>query len=88
MRLIDPYLGKGHKLYIDDYYTSPILFHDLYQRQTGACGALRLNRKGVPQELKTVKLKKGESVAKSNGILQLLKWKDKQDVHVYLNTQC
>jgi len=82
MRLMDPYLGKGHKLYVDNYYTSPILFHDLYQRQTGACGTLRVNRKGVPQELKTVKLKKGESVAMSNGILQLLKWKDKRDVHM------
>ena len=26
MRLIVPYLKKGHKLYVDNYYTSPILF--------------------------------------------------------------
>lgn len=39
MRLINPYLGKVHKLYVENYYTSPILFHDLFQRQTlvGPC---------------------------------------------------
>lgn len=82
MRLITPYLGRGHKLYVDNYYMSPILFHDLFQRQTGACGTMRVNRKGVPADLKTVKLKKGESVAMTNGTLQLLKWKDKRDVHM------
>lgn len=43
---------------------------------------MRANRKGVPADLKTVKLKKGESVAMTNGTLQLLKWKDKRDVHM------
>ncbi|CAC5395839.1 unnamed protein product [Mytilus coruscus] len=81
MRLMQPYLNKGHKLYVDNYYTSPILFHDLRQLGTGACGTLRSNRKGVPDDIKNVKLKKGESVAMTNGILQILKWKDKRDVH-------
>ena len=82
MRLINPYLGKGHKLYVDNYYTSPILFHDLYQRQNGACGTMHINRKGVPADLKTVKLKEGESLVMTNGTLQLLKWEDKRDVHM------
>ena len=82
MQLINSYLGKGHKLYVDNYYTSPILFHDLYQRQNCDCGTMRINRKGVPADLKTVKLKKGESLAMTNGTLQLLKWKDKRDVHM------
>ena len=82
MRLINPYLGKGHKLYVDNYYTSPILFHDLCQHQIGACGTMRINRKGVPADLKTAKLKKGESLAMTNGTLQLLKWRDKRDIHM------
>ncbi|XP_062570286.1 piggyBac transposable element-derived protein 4-like [Saccostrea cucullata] len=80
MRLMNPYLGKGHKLYVDNFYTSPILFHDLFQRRTGACGTMRVNRKGVPADLKTVKLKKGESVAMTNWTLQLLNCK--RDVHM------
>ncbi|XP_033731218.1 piggyBac transposable element-derived protein 4-like, partial [Pecten maximus] len=80
MRLMNPYLGKGHKLYVDNYYTLPVLFHDLRQKQTGACGTMRANRKGVPVEVKEVKLKKGENVAVNNGTLQVLKWKDKRNV--------
>ena len=82
MRLVKPYLKKGHKLFVDNYYTSPILFHDLRELGTGGCGTLRANRKGVPDDIKSVKLKKGESVAMTNGILQILKWKDKRDVHI------
>ena len=81
-RLVKPYLKKGHKLFVDNYYTSPILFHDLRELGTGGCGTLRANRKGVPDDIKSVKLKKGESVAMTNGILQILKWKDKRDVHM------
>nr|XP_022314098.1 uncharacterized protein LOC111118777 [Crassostrea virginica] len=53
------------------------------QHQTGPCGTMCINRKGVPADLKTVKLKKGESLAMTNGTLQLLKWKDKRDVHMF-----
>ena len=73
MRLIEPYLGKGHKFFVYNYYTSPILFHDLYQQQTGACGTLRVNHMGVPADLKTSKLIKGEGVAMTIGTLQILK---------------
>ena len=82
MRLMNPYLNKGHKLFVDNYYTSPILFHDLRKLGTGGCGMLRANRKGVPDDIKSVKLKKGESVAMTNEILQILKWKNKRDVHI------
>ena len=59
LRLIQPYLGNGHTLFVDNYYTSQILFHDLYQLQTGAYGTMCVM--GVPAELKTTKLKKGRA---------------------------
>ena len=31
-------LDKGHHIYMDNYYTSPELFEELYFRQTYACG--------------------------------------------------
>ena len=87
MRLMSPFLGLGYKLYVDNYYSSPVLFQDLHNRKTAACGTLRCNRKGVPKELKNKKLSKGQHVAMHlrNGNLQVIKWKDKRDV-VMLST--
>ena len=82
MRLMDLYLDKGHNLYVDNYYTSPVLFQDLFDRSTGACGTLRANRRGVPTRLKEKQLAKGESMAMTNGTLQLLKWHDRKVVYL------
>ena len=49
LRLIQPYLGNGHTLFVDNYYTSQILFHDLYQQQTGACGTMSVNPRAGEQ---------------------------------------
>ena len=31
MNLMRPYVGLWHRLYVDNLYTSPLLFHDLYK---------------------------------------------------------
>ena len=74
--------------FVDNYYTSQILFHDLYQQQTGACRTMRVNHKVISADLKTTKLKKGEINSMTNGTLQVLKWKDKRYVHVYDDSRC
>ena len=51
MSLMDPLLNLGHHLYCDNYFTSPSLFTDLGDNQTGACGTLRTNRIGVPRQV-------------------------------------
>jgi hypothetical protein len=51
MTLCDPLLNLGHHVYCDNYFTSPALFEDLADNQTGACGTLRVNRVGVPREV-------------------------------------
>lgn len=40
-----------HKLYMDNYYTSPHLFLTLYDKNIGACGTIRTNRKYYPKDL-------------------------------------
>ena len=42
---------------MDNLYISPPLFHNLTLVGTGAVGTLRLNRIGVPKEMKDAKLK-------------------------------
>lgn len=68
MRLMQRYLHGGYQLYVDNFYTSPQLFMDLYCHNTGATGTLRTNRKGVPNEIKSAKLTvKGEKVVMHTG---------------------
>ena len=67
-------LDKGHHIYMDNYYSSPQLFDELFYRETYACGTARLNRKGMPKTVANAKLKPLESVFMRNGPLLCLKW--------------
>ena len=67
-------LDKGHHIYMDNYYTSPELFYELYYRETYACGTVRSNRKGLPNTVKNAKIETLQSVFMRNGPLLCLKW--------------
>ena len=60
LQLAEPLQGRGHHLYMDNFYTSPLLFRKLHEQGFEACGTLQLNRKGVPPEVK-MPIRKGES---------------------------
>ena len=46
---------------MDNWYSSPIIFHNLRLEQTGACGTVKGNRIGLPEDFSKIKLKeKGE----------------------------
>jgi len=49
--LIKKIQGCGHKLYMDNYFSSPDLFDDLAMKQIYCCGTARPSRKGMPQDL-------------------------------------
>ena len=59
--LMQKYLGKGHHLYIDNYYTSIPLAHYFLQNDTYVPGTIRETRKHFPPELKRVTLNMGGS---------------------------
>ena len=42
--------GRGHKLYMDNFFSSPELFDDLVKKQIYCCGTVRPNRRGMPQD--------------------------------------
>ena len=42
-KLMTDYLGKGHTMYTDNFYTSPSLAHFLKENYTGSCGTVRAN---------------------------------------------
>ena len=67
-------LDKGHHIYMDNYYSSPELFDELYYRQTYACGTARQMRKGMPKTLGKCKLTPLQTAFMRNGPLLCLKW--------------
>lgn len=73
-------LDRGYCLYMDNYYNSVALTEKLILRETDVVGTMRINRKGIPSELKSKKLKKGELVALFREKQTIIKWKDKKDV--------
>lgn len=79
LSLADSLLGKGYRLFLDNYYTSVNLTDKLVKGRTDCIGTMRINRKGVPTDLKK-KLKKGETIARYWKKIMIQKWKDKKDV--------
>lgn len=79
LTLMKSYLGKGHTLITDNWYTSLHLYNLLHEKgKTNAFGTVRQNRKDMPEMEE--KLKGGECVSRSNHNLLALKWRDKKDV--------
>ena len=79
-------LEEGRVLYVDNFYSSPILFENLYQRGTFASGTMRTNRKHYPsKDLDEGVKQKGDMFFRYHGPITAGKWRDKRDVH-FLST--
>ena len=84
MKLMSPrYLMCYHHLYADNFYTSLPLVRDLRDADTYYCGTIRKNSRGVPAQMATVPLQRGES-EKLGGDhdIVLTRWRDKRDVYI------
>lgn len=56
------------------------LFTRLLDAGTRAAGTLRLNRRGVPNDVKDAKLRQGQVIYRRLGEMLCLKWSDKRDI--------
>lgn len=79
--------GVGHKLFMDNYFSSPQLYDDLLERKINSCGTVRHNRRELPADIgpKAVKLKRGDIVCRVRNSLSFVRWKDKRDVYLLTN---
>jgi hypothetical protein len=48
LQVIQRVEGLGHKTFMENYFTSPALFGELFRLKTNACGTVRHDRHGMP----------------------------------------
>jgi len=72
---------------MDNFFSSPELFDDLANKQIYCCGTVRLNRRGMPQDLalKTTKLKRGDIRVRTKADLTAILWRDNRNVCMLTN---
>ena len=64
LKLTEKHCDKNYHVYFDNYFTGVPLPEELLQRGTCGCGTMRINQKGLPQELQpAIKDKKGKENA-------------------------
>jgi len=82
LKLMTPYFDLWHHLYMDNYYnsveTSELLF---LKHKLRTCGTIRINR-CLPVCLKTVQLKKEESIYRRKKDVLVQVWRSKKDVRI------
>ena len=81
VKITRPIVNLGHVIFMDNFFSSPALYSTLADEQTGACGTLRINRRGVPQRVKTSKLKFGDlPLFERDDKLLFISWFDKRQI--------
>ncbi|XP_040071775.2 piggyBac transposable element-derived protein 4 [Ixodes scapularis] len=78
--LVGDRLGNGHTIYTDNWYSSPLLFLHIKEAGSNAVGTVRVHRKNMPQELKKIKLQKGDCRSLFSRGLMAVTWQDKKPV--------
>lgn len=78
--LLEDYFGSNRHLYVDNWYTSPVLFKYLYEHGIFACGTVNKKRKGMP--VLGNRLQLHEMEVQYSAPLMALKWKDKKYIYM------
>ena len=79
--------GLGHKIFMDNFFSSPRLYDDLDRRKINSCGTVWPNRRDMPSDFgpKQLKLKRGDLRVRNTGGLTALVWKDRREVYMLTN---
>ena len=79
--------GLGHKIFMDDFFSSPRPFDDLDRRNINSCGTVQPYRKDIPCDFgpKQMKLKRGDLRVRTRQGLSTLVWNDRWEVYMVTN---
>ncbi|XP_069160792.1 piggyBac transposable element-derived protein 4-like [Procambarus clarkii] len=78
--LMEPLLNKGHILFIDNYYISPLLTRYLLAHNTGVCGIVKAYRKEMP--VFGIDIAMGEWQLRNCNNMLSVRWKDRCKVNM------
>jgi hypothetical protein len=89
MRLLEDsdLLDKGHHLTVDNFFSSPTLFQELFERDTTATGTVRVNRRGLPRPAIEAHLLNQESAERRKGPLLCVIYQDGTRRVILLTTE-
>ena len=79
LTLLNPYLGKGHTVYVDNYYTTPRLAKYLLDHQTKLVGTVRTNRQNMVPNIAEKDLQKGKAAFYQCGDVLAVKYRGAKD---------
>ncbi|XP_043475816.1 piggyBac transposable element-derived protein 4-like [Leptopilina heterotoma] len=80
--LLGDLAGQGRTLFIDNWYSSPVLFKQLSDEKTNVCGTARPNRLYMPKNVDTKTMKTGDMKVLHTPKMSLTVWKNKKIVRV------
>ena len=76
-----------HKIFMDNFFSSPRLFDDLDRPKINSCGRVRPSRRDMPHDFRPnqLKLERGDVKLRVRGGLTGLVWKDRREVYILSN---
>lgn len=86
MHLMRGKLGLGHSLFMDSFYNSFYLAAKLLYNCTYCTGTLQPNRKNLPEDVISAKLKMGQKIERCAEGVMVAKWCDNRQV-LYISTE-
>jgi hypothetical protein len=81
IKLAKPLLGRGHTVWMDNFYNFPELACFLKSKKTDCVGTIRTKRKNVPPFVKAKNLEKGELFGQHSGDIGVLTQHDEKSDH-------
>jgi len=80
LTLMRDLLNLGYRVYMDNFYSSPRLFAELFDKKTDAVGTVQTNRCGMPQCMRRP-IPRGTTTALfAHNSIMVLKWHGKREV--------
>ena len=79
---------EGHRIFVDSYYTCPLLARELYFKDTFITGTVRANRVGIPtNKIEVLKLEENQLKIFYNIFMHLDVYKDKKKLLHILSSE-